>query len=467
MTRVLEFIVALIIVAVVGVVVGIIMPGSGHVERSLVVSKDLRQVYDVVANFRTFPDYGVLRAYDPKTQYTLSGNAYGPGSEISWSSQDEKVGDGKLTIASAQPEFNKIDSTVNSAQIIWNVDNAWRGSDKHFTLDLLRQGNTGKLTKVTWAYDVSYGFNLLDRYSNMYIHGQPDAFIQYSLNNLQNVLAAVPNIDYSALNPYIVQTKPTPALIVSTSMKRKDGLDGLNEATDAATKQIEDAAKKLGVHTTGPRIIFTTNYGDETYTFDVAEPIDSASLNVAGQSYQLAAATPPSLNDQAAPAASSTAAAPANADDNAQPGGKDRYGRLIIDNNVRGALVFGGPALEAPWNGTAAGVPQTRDMLKAYAQTHGYKYDEVTNRLYDILAQPEVKDNGGNIQTYAQYDVYLPIMDSPDGGTLPQQTPEQQAGIKQPPVINANGQPASSGTAPAPASSAPASASTAAPANGQ
>ena len=32
MMRVLEFIVALIIVAVVGVVVGVIMPGSGHVE---------------------------------------------------------------------------------------------------------------------------------------------------------------------------------------------------------------------------------------------------------------------------------------------------------------------------------------------------------------------------------------------------------------------------------------------------
>ncbi len=460
MTRVLEFIVALIIVAVVGVVVGFIMPGSGHVERSLVVGKDLRQVYDVVANFRTFPDYGVLRAYDPKTQYTLSGNAYGPGSEISWSSEDLKVGSGKLTIASAQPEFDKIDTTVNSAEIIWNVDNDWRGNDKHFTLDLLRQGNTGKLTKITWSYDVSYGLNIFSRYSSMYIHGAPDAFIQYSMNNLQNVLAAVPNIDYGALDPYIVQTKPTPVLIVSTSIKRKDGLDGLNEATDAAVKEIEDAAKKLGVHTNGPRIIFTTNYGDETYAFDVAEPIDSASVTVGGQSYQLAAAAPPSLDDSAAPASSGTAAAPANADNTQQPGSKDRYGRLIIDNNVRGVLAFGGPALEAPWNGTAAGVPQTRDMLKAYAQTHGYKYDEVTNRLYDILAQPEVKDGTGNITTYAQFAVYLPISDSADGGTLPQQTPEQQAGIKQPGVINANGQPASSSTAPAPASTS------ATPANG-
>ncbi|RDS86753.1 polyketide cyclase [Dyella psychrodurans] len=457
MTRVLEFIVALIIVAVLGVAVGFIMPGSGHVERSLTVGKDLRQVYDVVANFRTFPDYGVLRAYDPSTKYTLSGNAYGPGAEISWSSLDPKVGEGKLTVASTTPEFDKIDTTVNSAEIVWNVDNDWRGNDKHFTLDLLRQGSTGKLTKITWSYDVSYGMSILNRYSNMYIHGAPDAFIQYSMNNLQNVLAGVPNIDYSALTPYIVQTKPTPMLVVSTSMKRKDGLDGLNAATDTAVGEIQAAAKKLGVNITGPRVIFTTNYGDETYTFDVGMPIDATSLTVGGQSYQLAAATPPSLDDSGAPASSSTAAAPAA--DNNQPGGKDRYGRLVIDNNVRGVLAYGGAALEAPWNGTAAGVPQTRDMLKAYAQTHGYKFDEITNRLYDILTQPEVKDAGGNITTYAQYGVYLPISDSAEGAALPQQTPEQIAGVKQPGVMSA--QPASSGTAPAPASTA------AAPASGQ
>lgn len=453
MTRVLEFIVALIIVVVVGVVVGIIMPGSGHVERSLVVSKDLRQVYDMVSNFRTFPDYGVLRAYDARTQYTLSGSSFGPGSEISWSSQDEKVGDGKLTIANATPAFNKIDSTVNSAQLIWNVDNAWRGSDKHFTLDLLRQGNSGKLTKVTWSYDVTYGFNLLDRYSNLYIHGQPDAFIQYSLNNLQNALASVPNVDYSDLVPYMEQPKATPVLLVSTQINLKGGLiDAMNDAVPAAENEIKAAAKKLGVNITGPRIIYTTNFGDQTYSFDVAMPIDNASLNVNGQSYQLAPQTPPSLASQVASA--STSANPANAP-TVNPGDKDRNGRLVIDNNVRAMLAFGKPALMAKWNGTIVGVKNTREQLEAYAQTHGLKFNEITDSSYDIEVQPEVKDNSGNITTYAQYEVYLPVADlqGVTGGAVPQQTPEQQAGMKQPGVLSNNPQPASSSSAPAPASS--------------
>ena len=445
MMRVLEFIVALIIVAVVAVVVGVVMPGSGHVERSLVVGKDMRQVYDVLNNFRRFPEYSVQREYDRNIKFDFSGKAYGPGAEISWASDDGKVGNGKFTIASADPSFDKVDSTAKKSTIVWNVDNDWRGNDKHFTLDLERNGSRGQLTKVTWSYDVDYGFNLINRYSNLYIHGDPDAFIQFSLNNLQNVLAAVQNVDYTKLIPYIEQTQPTPVLMVSTSIERKGGLEALNDATDKAIGQIQAAAKKLGVTTTGPRIIYTTNYGDQNYSFDVAMPISATSLNVGGQNVELAAAKAPDLTA----AAASTSADAASTTGDTTPGGHDRFGRLIVDNDVRAFLAFGGPALKAVWNGTAAGVPQTRDLMKAYAQTHGYKFDEVVGRFYDIEAKPEVKQ-GDEVTQYAEFDVYLPLSWAPD------QTPEQAAGIKPPTLDDSSSEqaPASSGTAAAPASAA-------------
>jgi hypothetical protein len=448
MMRVFEFLVALVIVVVLGVLAAVIMPGSGHVERQLVVGKDMRQVYDMVDNFRRFPDYSVLRALDPSMQFKFSGKAYGPGAEVSWVGSDPKLGNGGLTIASATPEFDKIDSNTKDASIVWNVDNDWRGLDKHFTLDLERQGSRGQLTQVTWSYDVAYGWNLVNRFANLYIHGDPDTFIQSSLNNLQNVLAGVPNIDYSPLVPYIEQTQPTPVLLVSTSIARKDGLEGLDDAVSKAITELQAAAKKLAVNVTGPRILITTNYGDQTYSFDVALPIDTSTLTVNGQSEQLTAATPPSL-DTAAPAEASSSAKASAGGGGLAAGSRDRYGRLVVDGDVRATLAFGGAALKGVWNGTFAGVPQTRDMLKAYAQTHGYKFDDVVNRAYDIEVKPEVKDAGGSITDYAKYDVYLPITDAPA------QTPEQEAGI-QPPTLDE--------TAPAESSSAPAPASSAAPA---
>lgn len=443
--RVLEFLMACAIVVGVGVLAAVVMPGSGHIERSLVLGKDMRQVYDVVNNLRRLPEYSVLSVRDPQIKYTFSGKAYGPGAEVSWASGNPVVGNGSITIDSATPNFNKVDGTAKTAQVVWDIDNGWKGYDKTFTFDMERQGSRNQLTNITWSYDVKYGWNLVNRFANLYIHGDPDSFIEYGLNNLQNVLAAVPNVNYGDLIPYIRQTEQTPVLLVPASIQRKDGIDGLNDTVNKAVAQIQAAAKKLGVNVTGPRILFTTNYGDTTYTFDVAMPIDSSSLNVNGQAQQLTAPTTPAM-DASAPADAGTAAAPA-APATLNPGDHDKFGRLVVDGDVRATLAFGGAALEGVWNGTAAGVPQTRDMLKAYALTHGYKFDDVVNRSYDILAKPEVKDAQGNITSYAEFDVYLPITNAPD------QTPEQAAGIKQPTL---DAEPAAAGTAPAPAGTAPA-----------
>jgi hypothetical protein len=465
MMRVFEFLVALIIVVVIGVVAAVVMPSSGHVERSLVIAKDMRQVYDVLDNYRRLPDYSVLRSLDKDVKFSFSGKAFGPGSEISWDSSAAKVGKGSLTIASAEPEFDQVKDTAKKAKIVWNLDNGWRGADKQFTLDLKRQGSRGQLTDVTWSYDVAYGWNLVNRFANLYIHGDPDSFIQFGLNNLQNVLAGVPNIDYSPLVPYIEQTQPAPVLLVSTSIDRKTGLDGLNDAVAKAKTQIEAAAKKLGVNITGPRVLITTNYGDQTYSFDVAFPIDSSSLTVNGNSEQLTEPATPTLAEATAAAAAPAPAKASSSGDavtakNVVVGGKDELGRLIVDNNVRATMAFGGAALKGVWNGTFAGVPQIRDMLKAYAQTHGYKFDDVGHRSYDILVQPEVTDDSGSITTYAKYDVYLPLTDAPTT-----QTPEQEAGIKPPSLDEgSNAAPAPSGSSATPAKSSSAAAGEKAPA---
>lgn len=448
MMRVFEFLVALVIVAVIGVVAAVVMPSSGHVERSQVVGKDMRQVYDLLNNFRRFPDYSVLRSQDSGVQFKFSGKAYGPGSEISWTSTDPKLGDGGLTIASATPQFDQIDSNTQDATIIWNLDNNWRGLDKHFTLDLERQGH-GRLTQITWAYDVQYGWNLINRFANLYIHGDPDSFIQFSLNNLQNVLAGVANVDYSDLMPRIAQSQPTPVLFVTRHIDRsKGGSEVLDDILAQSQTELKAQAKKLGVNVTGPAILFITNYGDPDFDFNVALPIDSSTLTINGQSEQLTAPVAPSLDTAAtaepAPSASAAAAAAAAA----TAGTRDRFGNLVVEGDVRAMMAFGGATLQGVWEGTFNGVPQTVKMLTAYAQTHGYQFDSTVNPPYDIVVTPEVKDSTGAITSYARHQVSLPLTNAPA------QTPEQEAGLLPP---EQNGAPASGASAPAPAgSSAPA-----------
>lgn len=485
MTRVLEFITALIIVALLAVVVGILMPSSGHVERSSMVSKDIRDVYDVFNNFGRFRDYSVLGVDDPSLQYELSGKAYGPGAVITWDSKVPKVGKGRMEIVSAKPGFADV-SASGAGEIVWNVQNNWPGHNKRFTIDMKRAGLGKRLVKVTWSYDVDYGWNLIDRYSNLYIHGEPDSMVHYSLANVQTMLAAVPNIVYNDLNPKLVDTPQQPVLFVSMHSKANQTEIDYAEAT--AMSELQAAMQKLGVSPAGPRVVFTTNYGSDGYDFDVALPINASTLKIDGQDYELTAPVAPSLTPavagsapaEAASAAASSSAEPAkpaavadngkkgDQDTGPKPGSRDKYGHLIIDNNVRGMLAFGGRALQASWSGSPSGLRPTWMKLQAYAATHGYGTNTVNRRIYDkqMVAYQSTRPDGSEVLYDEQtFSVFLPVTNAPAA------TPEQEAaeassapaGAASAPA-NASSAPANASSAPAAGSSAPAPAGSAAPA---
>jgi hypothetical protein len=433
MTRVLEFIVAIIMVFILAVIVGVFLPSHGHIQRSLSISHDPHQIYDLLNNFRRFDDYAgqVLKAEDPGLQLSVSGAPYGPGAKVNWNGGIDHVEPTTLTNVSGN-----LDPT-GRGEIVWGMDSAsWRGHNKQFTLDL-EPTNSQRLTKVTWSYDVDYGWNLLDRYSQFFLRGAPDTLLQYGLNNLQNTMASIPNVDYTKIDTRIVQAQPQAILFVSTQAART--LDDVDAATAKAMQQIDAAIKKLGVHQIGPRITLTTDYGDENYVFDVAVPIDSANLTIDGQAHDLTQIiAKPTNSPGSAPAPAASAGTPPAPP---APGATDAKGNLIVDANVRAGMLPGGSALEADWQGTPAGIPLMRLALKAYALTHGYTFDDTTYRYYDELVS---LPNAAYDQQ--QFRVFLPLQ-----GEVPQQTPEQASGKVGPlPPLN----PAAWSQAPAPAQNA-------------
>ena len=446
MTRVLEFVVALIIVFIIAVIVGLFLPSHAHVERSLDISHNPQQIFDVLNNFRRFPDYvgGELQAQDPQVKFSFSGPAYGPGATIHWTGgNDGKVGNGTLVNKSGN-----IDLAGNST-VTWDLTNHWRGENKVFTLQVA-PSHGQRVSSVTWGYDVDYGWNLIDRYSQLWIHGAPDTMIQYGLDSLQTMLAGIPNVDYDKLNPGLYRTQATPMLLVSTKATRT--LDDIDTAKTAAIKQIRDAMSKLGVKAAGPTTFITTEWGDTTYTFDVAIPIDTTTIKVDGKDYDLTQlpprpttaqfAAPSSAASAGKPASSATAAAASSAGNPAAvasagepasasstgaaaakgpaPGSLDKQNQLIVNDNVRAVMMPAREVLEATWTGEA-GVPLVRLALMAYAGTHGYQFNDTEYRIYDELASlPTVADQD------QIYRVFLPVTNAPA------QTPEQISGRAKP-----------------------------------
>ena len=381
MTRVLEVLVSLVIVFVLSVIVGVLLPSHGHVERSVEVSSPLRQVYDSVNTFRRYPEWSALRRLDPQTRFTLEGPEAGQGARVKWSSAAQQVGEGSLEIVKTEQ-----DSKVTMA-----VDNAWSGENKTYTVTLVPAQN-GKTVTINWAFDADYGWNLIWRYAGLYIHGDPQSQISSNLSNISAMLASFPNVDYKDQKIDIVDVTARPVLLIATKAKRS--LEDVADATDAAVRQIEAVMKKAGLSAAGPTMTITTNWGEEDYAFSVAVPVDQTTFTLDKQQYTIEAPVPKpsSTGDE---------------DENTtfKPGDKDNDGLLVLDDKVRAALWYQGKALVTEYTGSPAALPLLRLMEKAYAETHGYPYGEMAEgRFWDenVSAADAAEDQ----QTYK---VYLPI----------------------------------------------------------
>lgn len=387
MIRIFEILLALVIVVVLGAVVGVLLPSHGHIERRIEVSSPLRQVYDSVDTFRRYPQWSGLLGYDPATRMTLSGPESGPGAKVSWTSSSPKVGDGSLEIIS-----DKQDEQVKIA-----VDNRWVGTNKTYTVNLVPSAN-GKTVSIRVAYDVDYGWNLLWRYGGLYINGDPAAIVQGSLNSLAALLAGYPNTDYSGQDIRVVDVAAKPLFLVNTSAPRT--LDEVEEATQAAMTQIEAALEKAGLTAAGPRMTITTNWGEDEYRFAVAVPVDATTFTLDGKEFTIEEPVKPAL----AAADESAEPAPAEASEPG-PGDKDRDGMLIVDEHVRATLWYQGKALLTDYTGSPAALPLLRLNQRAYAETHGYRYnpDASLGRFWDELVSTDAQAGE------QEFKVYLPI----------------------------------------------------------
>ena len=73
MTRVIEWIVSLLIVIALFVVIGVFLPSKRSVSHSVETNRPMSTVTDLVGSFTRFRDWNALINHDPRMQLTTSG----------------------------------------------------------------------------------------------------------------------------------------------------------------------------------------------------------------------------------------------------------------------------------------------------------------------------------------------------------------------------------------------------------
>jgi hypothetical protein len=351
MLRLLEIVLAILLAIAFFLVVGLFLPKTAHIQRSVEVANPISQVYDTLNGFHRFNDWSPWHANDPGMQVTKDGPVMGVGAKIDFkASEGGSAGAGSLEIK--ESELNESDAAIRMALI-----NEWDGTNKRSSFKLVQDGKT-RAINVQWDVRVDYGWNILGRYKGMYLDGTLGEEMELSLAKLTNFMASVPAVDYSQLSIEEVDRVGGPILYVGggvPSAPRKWDGEAL-PLMERSWKQVQDFMTEKAIVANGDKLRIINIVGDEAVDASMAYPV--ADLNV------------------------------------------------VPSGNVRIGAAYAGKALKVLYKRNRAGIAAPRgprEALKAYAMTHGYEFSWDGAGVFDEWVT-DADEDGAPVTR-----VYLPI----------------------------------------------------------
>ena len=359
MTRLIEILISLAIVLALFLIVGFLLPSSRHFQTSVETNRKMTIVYDTLNSLRRFDEWNALVARDPRMDIKLVGPAEGVGARLEYSSDERGIGDGAWEITDTQ----------KNRSVTYSITNELRGKNKRTSFILEPTGRNDRNVKITQIYDVDYGMNLLGRYAGMYVSSNMGQDMKLSLSRLSNMLAAVPNYDYAELSkddpsraPSLSERPAQNLLVVGAAVERNN--DVVERTMKNNMQWIEKVMKANGLVADGPVQIITNEFGAETYSFEVAQPVrkaGGASDESGEESDEDVAAEG---EDEAADEAATEVAA------EAAPAGK-------LDIELQGPVEHvyreASKVATVPFKGHMANLSNVRDALRGWAMTRGYQ----------------------------------------------------------------------------------------------
>ena len=364
MTRLLEFLIALAIVIALFLVVGLVLPSKRHLEESSETNRRMTIVFDTLNNVRRLKDWNLLMP-GKASELTYSGGGEGHtgvGARVDFNAADERWGKGHWEITESV-----VPGASGGGKIAYNIEDQTPGKGKKTVFTLEPAGKNGRNVKVTQSYDVDYGWNLLGRFSGMYVSRHVGDSVKASLSKLTNMLATVPNFDYRIEGTKLTGLKVVELPAEDLLVVKAGNIDRNNDMIKASIKANQEWIKRVmesnGLEAAGPVRIITTDFGTEKYAFDVAQPVRKRS----------GTAPKPADADKATPAPPITPPETTTAS----------TGPLKVSVSgtpVEYVHLDARRAASASYTGYMAELDAVRNSLRAWAMTNGY---EVADRPYE------------------------------------------------------------------------------------
>ncbi|MEM6768412.1 MAG: SRPBCC family protein [Bacteroidota bacterium] len=162
-------------VAVIAVLFGIMMmlPSEYKVERSLTMDAPAETIFAHVNDFKQWPNWMPWIQKDPNMALTFGENTQGEGGWYSWQSDNDEVGNGKLSIVESQAgtfiktklEFEGMDPGYGS----WTFE------------------PSGDQTTVTWGMEGDMGMNPIGKVIAQFMDGMVGPDFEKGLASIKEI----------------------------------------------------------------------------------------------------------------------------------------------------------------------------------------------------------------------------------------------------------------------------------------
>ena len=354
MTRFIEFLISLLIVVAVFVVIGLFLPSKRLYSYSIETNRPMSTVNDLFNGFSRFRDWNPLLRYDKRAKTEITGPASGVGAKFNYHSKDKIIGDGSWEIIESIP----------GEKVKYRMVGPLRGNEKSMTFRLERTGQRNQNVKITQEFRVNYGWDLIGRYAGLYVNRNVGDDVKRGLDKFSALLATIPKFDYSqhAGEFGIVELPLQDVLLVTTTAKRSN--DEIAIAMENQVSWINKVIAANGLVADGPLRIVTTEFTSDTYAFDVVQPVRRADAPAG-----VAAGDKMSLN---------------------------------MEGPVSYAQIPARRVATTTYTGPSPGLPRVRDLLRAWAMTHG---SDTQDRPYEEYLSGVAK----MLDEDAQFKVYWPL----------------------------------------------------------
>ena len=267
MTRLLELLISLAIVAVLFVVVGLLLPANRTLVEQVETNRRQTIVFDTINSFRRFHEWHPMVLYDPAVDLQRSGPEEGEGAKLTFRSSVRNVGNGSWTIVESEPR----------RRVAIDIDDERQGTNKQTTFTLRPTGRGGRNIEITQTYSVDFGWNLIGRYAGLYVSRSVGDTMKLGLARLSNMLASVPNVDYdvqgSTLENLRITKRPAENLLVVRAGAVERRTDEIKSSMESNMEWINRTMAANDLEPAGPMRIISTELGRETYNFDVVQPV--------------------------------------------------------------------------------------------------------------------------------------------------------------------------------------------------